>query len=70
VGLLQAKVITSLGAQPELLTLGHNPYKNEYIDTHIVLPTTRPKVRLQGSWRAPCLSSLPGRAGLLDVAQE
>ena len=45
VALLQAKVIASLGAQPEVLTLGHNPYKNEYIDAHLVLPTTRPKVR-------------------------
>ena len=46
VGLLQAKVIASLGAQPEVLTMGHNPFTNEYIDRHVVLPTTRPKVRL------------------------
>ncbi|EFN56099.1 expressed protein [Chlorella variabilis] len=43
-GLLQAKVIASLGARPEVLTLGHNAFTNEYIDRHLVLPTTRPKV--------------------------
>ena len=42
--LLQARTIANLGTGPEVLTLGHNPYKNALMDRAIVLPTHRPRM--------------------------
>ena len=42
--LLQAKVIASLGAQPEVLTVGANPHTTEHIDTHVVLVSSGERV--------------------------
>lgn len=71
-GLLQAKVITSLGAQPEVVSVGHNPYSpsREYVDRHLVLPTTRPTAsdaagRPAGRRRCLLHPLLHARAGLL-----
>ena len=42
--LLQARTIQNLGTGPEVLTLGHNSYRNSLMDTAIVLPTHRPRL--------------------------
>jgi len=40
--LLQARTIASFGCGPEVLSLGHNPYRSAMMDEAIVLPTHRP----------------------------
>ena len=42
--LLQARTIQNLGTGPEVLTVGHNSYRNALMDTAIVLPTHRPRL--------------------------
>jgi hypothetical protein len=42
--LLQARTIQNLGTGPEVLTVGHNSYRNSLMDTAIVLPTHRPRL--------------------------
>ncbi|KAG2495920.1 hypothetical protein HYH03_005852 [Edaphochlamys debaryana] len=46
-GLLQAKVITSWGHQPEVVSVGHNPYHPPVVDTHLCLPTNRPRLLVE-----------------------
>ena len=42
--LLQARTIINLGAGAEVMTVGHNPYRNALMDAAITLPTQRPKL--------------------------
>ncbi|KAG2426569.1 hypothetical protein HXX76_012887 [Chlamydomonas incerta] len=46
-GLLQAKVITNWGHQPEVVSIGHNPYHPAVVDTHLQLPTNRPPLLIE-----------------------
>ncbi|GIL76244.1 hypothetical protein Vretifemale_5725 [Volvox reticuliferus] len=46
-GLLQAKVITSWGHQPEVVSIGHNPYHPSVVDHHLQLPTNRPRLLIE-----------------------
>ncbi|KXZ56995.1 hypothetical protein GPECTOR_1g9 [Gonium pectorale] len=46
-GLLQAKVITSWGHQPEVVSIGHNPYHPSVVDVHLQLPTNRPRLLVE-----------------------
>jgi len=43
-GIRQAKAIINLGAGPEVITVGHNPYRaKDLLDGHVCLETHRPK---------------------------
>jgi hypothetical protein len=42
--MLQARTIMNMGTGPEVLTVGHNSYRNGLMDTAIVLPTHRPRL--------------------------
>ena len=42
--LLQARTIINLGAGAEVVTVGHNPFRNKLMDAAITLPTQRPKL--------------------------
>ena len=63
-------MITSLGAQPEVASLGHNPYRNKYIEHAVVLPTRRARFLCEALEGAAALEGTAFHPGQLLANRE